>query len=148
MIQKGGCRVPFLFVADMDEFDEANFKPDYEEVGGDVDIIASENSVPSATLKRSRKQVKSCMCCDRKGTHVKRHVLGSDLPYYVMPDECCWLCKEYQRQPNTLANHQANEHEGIDSAEIYFSDKNLVNWAHLMFALLFAMHVFFRCTGQ
>ena len=86
----------------MNNWEEADFVPDYEE------------ELPTPKIRMAtEKNGKKCPACPAKFTHVRRHCIMEHVPWYMYPDTACWECKINMGQKRMLDVHimQLHSHD-------------------------------------
>ena len=94
-----------------------------------VGSVLDESNLTAASKKGGR----ICQICDVGiKRHLKRHVIGTHLPWYTDPTEACWECGCYAaNMPRHL-----DCSERVHSPNPGFSDMQLSLWYRLMFGVL------------
>lgn len=110
----------------MDELAEENFIPDYDEdvcfpvdchsnsgneeqISTGVEMVDSSDrpsldSSDGYSLKKTKPRRK-CPVCERRFTHVKRHVIAAHLPWYSVPETACFACQYQVSQLRQMKDH-------------------------------------------
>ena len=83
-------------------------------------------------------KTRKCSLCDKlKHRHIQRHVLGTHLPWYIIPTSACWHCKTYVQRNLTTHVETFPSDRPPHSKHYKFSlDIHLQLWCQLTFGIL------------